>query len=425
MVEAHFLGLNCQSNIYGIAPLQCGHGLHKVLIATCENNVYCIEYSKNQHGGAIFSNREVQFTYIPGTAEITSLHAFNQACQVNNFAVGVAFTKKENDGRYSRYFNIYSDWEFGSECDLDNIAQGCLSIPLNFIPFHLTHSKLSINGKEEIVWLLSGNDVVVHLYREDKARQTYNEELCDNYFPEFEALSSPVWWMDIKNITDSRITAIGCKNGTVKVSLVKFNPDIHIESSWTIQHDGPITSVKLFEDTGLEGLHNCPIKNETDRRKIHLLVTNSIEVSVVYRDVLKNGLDLKHQKCLPRSNKYDVVSCGLVADIDMDGYNEILIGTFGQELLAYKWKAESEDIDKGSYVLFHQQTFASQLLQMIYVDIMGDGIKEILILTNGGLHVMQHDLKKAADVITQRMKWLLQNVPMKELEKYLKNTTDA
>lgn len=28
-----------------------------------------------------------------GTAEITSLDAFNQACQVHNFAVGVAFTK--------------------------------------------------------------------------------------------------------------------------------------------------------------------------------------------------------------------------------------------------------------------------------------------------------------------------------------------
>lgn len=75
MVEAHFLGLNCQSNIYGIAPLQCGQGLHKVLVATCGNNVYCIEYSRNQQGGAIFSNREVQFTYIPGTFKQSLVNA--------------------------------------------------------------------------------------------------------------------------------------------------------------------------------------------------------------------------------------------------------------------------------------------------------------------------------------------------------------
>ena len=36
---------------------------------------------------------------------------------------------------------------------------------------------------------------------------------------------------------------------------------------------------------------------------------------------------------LPQSDHYDSVTCSLIADIDLDGENEILLGTYGQVCL--------------------------------------------------------------------------------------------
>lgn len=40
------------------------------------------------------------------------------------------------------YLNIYSDSDESKEFHIENIAQNCLNVELNFIPYHLTHSEL-------------------------------------------------------------------------------------------------------------------------------------------------------------------------------------------------------------------------------------------------------------------------------------------
>lgn len=45
---------------------------------------------------------------------------------------------------------------------------------------------------------------------------------------------------------------------------------------------------------------------------------------------MENGLNLSSQFILPNSDKFDCVTCGLISDIDMDGRNEILLGSYGQ-----------------------------------------------------------------------------------------------
>ena len=52
---------------------------------------------------------------------------------------------------------------------------------------------------------------------------------------------------------------------------------------------------------------------------------------VYYRDIKKNGLS--EQLTLKDSYNYDSVLCGCVADVDFDGLNEIILGTFGQVCL--------------------------------------------------------------------------------------------
>lgn len=39
---------------------------------------------------------------------------------------------------------------------------------------------------------------------------------------------------------------------------------------------------------------------------------------------------------LPESFLHDSIMCGIIADIDWDGVNEIILGTYGKRLLIYK-----------------------------------------------------------------------------------------
>ena len=47
-----------------------------------------------------------------------------------------------------------------------------------------------------------------------------------------------------------------------------------------------------------------------------------------FRDVLSQGL--KQEITLVGSNNYDAILCSLVADLDLDGQNEIILGSYGQ-----------------------------------------------------------------------------------------------
>nr|KAG5688364.1 hypothetical protein BaRGS_032932 [Batillaria attramentaria] len=75
---------------------------------------------------------------------------------------------------------------------------------------------------------------------------------------------------------------------------------------------------------------------EVAGNEINLLMTSALEQAVVYRNVLSSGLS--EVLWLPESDQYDVALCSLAADIEFDGQNEILVGTYGQELLVYKFQ---------------------------------------------------------------------------------------
>ena len=51
-------------------------------------------------------------------------------------------------------------------------------------------------------------------------------------------------------------------------------------------------------------------------------------IVVVDRNVTLNGLS--SMVTLPDSDDYDCVVCSCVADVDWDGVNEIILGTYGQ-----------------------------------------------------------------------------------------------
>ena len=67
----------------------------------------------------VAQTQELQFTYLPGGAEIISIHAFNRSIELNDFVIGVTIIKSSEGGTSGQYINIYSEWEPGTELKLD------------------------------------------------------------------------------------------------------------------------------------------------------------------------------------------------------------------------------------------------------------------------------------------------------------------
>lgn len=65
-----------------------------------------------------------------------------------------------------------------------------------------------------------------------------------------------------------------------------------------------------------------------------MVVTCAIEQAIVYRSIKTNGLSMS--KPLPLSGNFDSVLCSHVMDVDWDGEKEILIGTYGRQVIIYK-----------------------------------------------------------------------------------------
>ncbi|XP_049597613.1 KICSTOR complex protein kaptin [Syngnathus scovelli] len=394
-VEDSFSRFPSQSNIYGL----CQAGEQELLAATLKGKVVSFTYQELQQKIRPVA-KEVQFTYIPVDAEIVSIDAFNKSSPKSGLVVGITFIKDSGD-KATPFLNIYCDYEPGSEFNLESIAQSCLNLELQFTPFQLYHTEVqSDDGDRETVFLLSGHDQRIHLYKENASLHQFEEQPVERLFPELQQLPSNVLWMDMLCIPDGRrLSAFGCQNGCVGLALVKqWEPEVL--QSWRVQFDSPISIVLLFplfcqtepempggeKSFGVEGYN--------------LLVTSTIEMAVVYRNVHERGLS--HSLCLADSDQWDAVLCALVIDLDFDGQKEVLLGTYGQELLCYKFQYGTGG-EEGRFELLWRRSFKSPLLSIIYLDLTGDGLRELAVLTLKGLHILQHSLTSTADLVLERL----------------------
>ncbi|KTG42280.1 hypothetical protein cypCar_00000351 [Cyprinus carpio] len=377
-VEDSFSRFPSQSNIYGL----CQAGEQEFLAATLKGKVVCFRYQDQQKKIRPLA-REIQFTYIPVDAEIVSIDAFNKSAPKRGMVVGITFIKDSGD-KATPFLNIYCDYEPGSEFNLESIAQSCLNLELQFTPFQLYHTEVHCgDGSSETVFLLSGHDQRIHLYIENASLHQFEEQPVERLFPELQELPSNVLWLNVLSIDQNRrLTAFGCQNGSVGLSLVN--------------QKGP----------------------GSERETFNLLVTSAIEMAVVYRDVEQYGLS--RQLCLAESDQCDAVLCALVVDLDFDGQHELLLGTYGQDLLCYKFHQPTGAIEDKLQLLW-RRSFKSPLLSLIYLDLDGDGLRELAVLTLKGLHILQHSLKTTADLVLHRLSTLVSRLPISSKDQSIKN----
>ncbi|CAL1541861.1 unnamed protein product [Lymnaea stagnalis] len=360
--DAHFCGLRSQTNIYGLSKIASQDGLTKLLAVSIDGHFVSVEYQKSFDNRLIPITKEDVFfdtsnfttsVFFSGEIEIVSVDVICQNLPNNRMILAISYLKLEasyEDKPPSAYMNIYflpereTDVAYTSIVDAINQSQ-IQYLSLDFIPFKLMHHEFCCkNGQSETCLLLSGNDNKIHVYRQtDEGLSFYEEtEAFEEHFPEFAKIDGCVTQMEFRKIDDAnRLTVIGIQSGLVTLSLV--NPlTKEIKQTWSSEMDSPITSLQLFtqrthaqcpdfldpqEDPQADG-------KETNGEEINLLITSAIDPAAVFCDVVNCGLSRSH--ILPLSNTQDVVLCSRIVDIDFDGENEILIGTYGQVLLAYK-----------------------------------------------------------------------------------------
>lgn len=248
--EDSFTRFSSQSNVYGLAGGADGRG--ELLAATLKGKVLGFRYQDLRQKIRPVA-KELQFNYIPVDAEIVSIDTFNKSPPKRGLVVGITFIKDSGD-KGSPFLNIYCDYEPGSEYNLDSIAESCLNLELQFTPFQLCHAEVQVGNQLETVFLLSGNDPAIHLYKENEGLHQFEEQPVENLFPELKNLTSSVLWLDVHNLPGSsqRLSALGCQSGYVRVAHVD-QKNREILQTWTIQQDGPISRVIVFRPSTSEG----------------------------------------------------------------------------------------------------------------------------------------------------------------------------
>ncbi|XP_070306740.1 KICSTOR complex protein kaptin isoform X3 [Odocoileus virginianus] len=368
--EDSFTRFSSQSNVYGLAGGAGGRG--ELLAATLKGKVLGFRYQDLRQKIRPVA-KELQFNYIPVDAEIVSIDTFNKSPPKRGLVVGITFIKDSGD-KGSPFLNIYCDYEPGSEYNLDSIAQSCLNLELQFTPFQLCHAEVQVGDQLETVFLLSGNDPAIHLYKENEGLHQFEEQPVENLFPELTNLTSSVLWLDVHNLpgTSRRLSALGCQSGYVRVA--------HVDQQSRETEDRP------------------------QREEYSVLVASMLEPAVVYRDLLSRGLE--DQLLLPGSDQFDSVLCGLVTDIDLDGRPEVLVATYGQELLCYKYCGRGRGLpgDQRGFRLLWRRGFSSPLLAMAHVDLTGDGLRELAVVSLKGVHILQHSLIQASELVLTRLR---------------------
>ncbi|XP_014614178.1 PREDICTED: kaptin-like isoform X1 [Polistes canadensis] len=394
LIDAHWFPLASQSNIYSMTQLCSLSGVNKVLVASLKRKIYSCEYHITPKWNLRPVVKELLFTYIPNGAEIIAIDAYNKMDVGDGFVIGITIIKTSTNTSVERYLNIYSEGVVDGEGDenstIETIAQNCLMVELSYTPYHLYHTILPHQPSgNEVIWLISGSDYKIHMIMEDKLTHGYIEPSIEKYFPELYNIQAICLWISVYYFDNYkwRLSAIGCECGLVKVTLVDVL-EIQMVRNWSLRYDKPISSIHIFPHKinippppSLN--YECKSKELfSDEDPILNILIGNTSNAIVFMDILHCGME--KDMILNSSDLSDCILCTCVADINMDGQNEILLGTYGQEVLIFALSGDTWELSV-------RKLFDAPVHSITYMDITNDGMKELIVLTQRGVHILQHN----------------------------------
>ncbi|KAG0086306.1 hypothetical protein BGZ93_001175 [Podila epicladia] len=358
--------------------------------------------------------------------EIVSMDAFervdDRGCQL---VVTVAIAKAEDQAQFE--IRCYGANTFGTSIKELFLGLPCSkdvqTIPVSWAPTKITHAPLD-DDPFEMAILVGGSDSCVHFYLQDESSGAYSEKPIESYFSvlsSFPYCEYCVLSLTIKDYPTYRVVAAGTQNGTLNVGIIPRDPvtlklDRTNAKSHTIVLFAPITTLNFF--TSRVQSRNVPVQDSHPTEGIHLLVTCAIEQVWVYSDIITDGL-LKRTD-LAECSYHDSILAAHVMDADWDGHNELLIGTYGRQLMVFKglptgqlpysntayssshvshlhqqhhlhqhhnYSLEKNDHTDpgGNFGMTWNRRFASPVYGIASADLNDDGLEELIITTLNGV----------------------------------------
>ncbi|KAF9153516.1 hypothetical protein BG015_003251 [Linnemannia schmuckeri] len=270
------------------------------------------------------------------------------------------------------------------------------SVPLTWAPTKIIHAPLEDDPFEMVV-LVGGSDSRVHLFVQDAADALpadchFKEQPVENLFSvlaSFPYCEYCVLSLVIKDYLTCRVIAAGTQNGTLNVGIIPRDPvtfqlDRANAKAHTVVLFSPITTLTVYtsrvqveqrrqqhyqqskqvdqdgRDAGLGSVDQDDDFEEEEEDGIHLLVTCATEQAWVYSDINKYGLIRRAD--LAECSYHDSIMAAHTMDADWDGQNEVLIGTYGRQLMVFKQLPPGQEpYSKSSSV--HQQKQPQQSSQ--------------------------------------------------------------
>ncbi|KAG0197533.1 hypothetical protein BGX28_008995 [Mortierella sp. GBA30] len=248
------------------------------------------------------------------------------------------------------------------------------TIPLAWAPTKIIHAPLK-NDPFDMGILVASSDSSVHLFVQDRssdsAKGVIEEQPIESHFPVLASFSYCENCLVIKDYATCRIVAAGTQNGTLNVGIIPRNPQTlqlrrDQAKSHTVVLFAPITTLTVYtsrvqternqrkfrrrhkvnddeemdkqsESKGKSQDQRASVDNddtEEEDEGIHLLVTCAIEQVLIYSDINKHGLSRRSD--LAECSYHDSILAAHIMDADWDGRNEIMIGTYGRQLMVFK-----------------------------------------------------------------------------------------
>eukprot|EP01122_Echinamoeba_exundans_P013010 TRINITY_DN5606_c0_g1_i1.p1 TRINITY_DN5606_c0_g1~~TRINITY_DN5606_c0_g1_i1.p1 ORF type:complete len:543 (-),score=89.49 TRINITY_DN5606_c0_g1_i1:11-1639(-) len=409
LLESHFIELPDPCSVYSLARIQhCGR--LKALVAS-NKSLYCTQIEEASLGALEW--RTIQLPLIPEGADIISVDAFNQRSKGNPPVIGITLwapnvsvaeaagasgssagqssnsvassnttpssaaaaaasaTSSATIGASNTEKSFYL-YIYGAQCTdqdpWDKIASNRQIIKLDYVPFIMSHQEMDFPGGVAAVFLVSGSDNRLHLYK-FVPESGFHELLGSKYLPTMTTnYPSSVISLDTEVFGNMGVLAVGCQDGTVQA----ISKQDGVTRQWSVSLDGPISSLKIYKSAPrqsapktnhIEPSHHPLIRSLQERIRetmkqqstaptaapeysqfeVNLIVGASIGYAIVFHNILEKGFSDYH--FLPESDKNDaVLAVGLAdADFDHDGHTEILVGTYGRKLLVYKESKGQQD----------------------------------------------------------------------------------
>ncbi|GAA5815474.1 hypothetical protein MFLAVUS_008986 [Mucor flavus] len=342
-----------------------------------------------------------------GKSEVIAIDAVEETCDDKIkllVALAVAEKTEEDSEELSYSLRIYgntSDTKPFLEQALFAIGDSSQIIQLNAAPMQISHVQIDYEGRLQTAFLLTSMDGIIHLYVQSSQTKLFTELSSSTFFPILGAISNHRTNILFMHILDqpngNRVICAGGQDGEIFLGF--YNKVGKETKSHAIRIFSPITSVLIFQ----------PRASNATRAddELHVVVTCAIEQAIVYRSIETDGLSTS--RTLPLSGNFDSVLCSHVMDVDWDGEKEILIGTYGRQVLIYKQVAGTQ-----VYTVLWRRQFAYPIYRITHLDLNRDGLDELIVSTMYGVHIFQPNMKKARE----RLLEVLQYVEASKRQKY-------